>query len=224
MVPVAAPRPPEPATPTLSALLQDGTFVTDPDVAFAAVAARWGKTYERQKLEAPCDALRRIGLECLARRGTWKLVRRFDLPTVLEVNLPAGAHHFLAVTAADDRRATLEAVGRTESVTIEEIGRVWDGGFTVVWRPPRPGIAAVGPAASGGDIVWLRQRLASLDGNATVSSRGSGYDQDLAERIAAFQRAHALEVDGIAGAETLAKLTTVLDPAAPALGRPRTGS
>jgi len=223
MVPVAAPPPPEPAARTLSELLQNPSFVTDPDAAFAAVAARWGKTYERQKLEAPCDALRRIGLECLARRGTWKLVRRFDLPAVLEVNLP-GTHHFLAVTAADDRRATLEAAGRTESVTIEEIGRVWDGGFTVVWRPPRPGIAAVGPAASGGDIVWLRQRLASLEGDSTASSRGSGFDQDLAERIAAFQRAHALDVDGIAGAETLAKLTTVLDPAAPALGRPRTGS
>ena len=223
VVPVAATPQPQPPAPTLSTLLQNGSFATDPDTAFAAVAARWGKAYERHQLEAPCDALRRLGLECLARRGTWNLVRRFDLPTVLELGLPTGTHHFLAVTAADDRRVTLQAAGRTESVALEDIGREWDGGFTVVWKPPRPGIVAVGPATTGNDVVWLWQRLATLNGDSTPP-RGQAYDDALAARIAAFQRAHALEPDGIAGAETLAKLTSVLDPAAPALGRPRTGS
>ncbi len=45
------------------------------------------------------------------------------------------------------------------------------------------------------------------------------YDESLAARVTAFQRTHGLLDDGIAGEETLAKLTAMLDPAAPALRR-----
>jgi murein L,D-transpeptidase YcbB/YkuD len=50
------------------------------------------------------------------------------------------------------------------------------------------------------------------------------YDESLAARVTAFQRAHGLLDDGIAGEETLAKLTAMLDPAAPALRRAPPGS
>jgi peptidoglycan hydrolase-like protein with peptidoglycan-binding domain len=50
------------------------------------------------------------------------------------------------------------------------------------------------------------------------------YDEPLAARVLAFQRAQRLTADGIAGAETLARLSVVADPSAPALARPGAGS
>jgi murein L,D-transpeptidase YcbB/YkuD len=50
------------------------------------------------------------------------------------------------------------------------------------------------------------------------------YDEALTARVVAFQRAHRLLADGIAGGETLAMLTARVDPNAPSLARPRSGS
>jgi peptidoglycan hydrolase-like protein with peptidoglycan-binding domain len=59
---------------------------------------------------------------------------------------------------------------------------------------------------AGRDIRWLRQRLGDLDG-APVGAR-LVYDDDLKRRVVAFQQAHALTPDGIAGEETLLRLST----------------
>jgi general secretion pathway protein A len=211
--------------PSLRTLIEDAALATDIDSAYAAIAARWGRPYERRPDQQPCDAVRRSGLDCIARRGTWNVVRRFDLPVVLEIASASGARHFLAVTSADDSRATVQLGSRAERMSIDQIERAWDGSFVALWRPPRIGMALIGRGVNGADVVWLRQRLDALDGQ-TVPPRPSGgaYDESLGARVIAFQRAHGLFPDGIAGEETLAKLTTVLDPAAPSLRRSRSGS
>ncbi len=83
----------------------------------------------------------------------------------------------------------------------------------------------IGRGASGADVVWLRQRLGALDREPISARRPARmYDESLAARVAAFQRAQGLHEDGVAGEETLAKLTAVLDAAAPSLRRARSGS
>jgi general secretion pathway protein A len=224
--PVAAAAVTVPAAPTpppamsLRALLDDATAATDADSAYAAVAARWGRRLERRPDRRPCEAVRRVGLDCLARRGTWNVVRKFDLPVVLELASPSSPR-FLAVTAADESRATVQLRSRTELIPIDQIEREWDGSFVVLWAPPHPGMEPIGRTASGPDVVWLRQRLGALDRAAPARTASRTYDDALGARVAAFQRAHGLQADGIAGEETLAKLTAALDPAAPSLRRPR---
>jgi general secretion pathway protein A len=190
----------------------------DADSAYAAIAARWGQRYERRPGEQPCDAVRRGGLGCLSRRGSWNLVRRFDVPVVLELASPSGPR-FLAVTAADERGATVQVGARTEFVPLDQLEREWDGGFVLLWRPPRAGMQPIGRGAGGGDVAWLRQRLGAIDREAVPARAARTYDDALAARVTAFQRAHGLHPDGIAGDETLAKLTAMLDPATPSLRR-----
>jgi general secretion pathway protein A len=223
--PVAAAVAPAPPTPapvrSLKTLLDGAAVATDVDSAYGAIAARWDRPYERRPGEQPCDAVRRSGLACLARRGTWTLVRRFDLPVVLELASPSGPR-FLAVTSADERRATVHLGSRTELVPLDQIERDWDGSFVLLWRPPRIGIEPIGRGASAGDVAWLRRRLGAVDGQP-VPARAPArpYDDALAARVTAFQRAHALLADGIAGEETLARLTAMVDPATPSLRRSR---
>jgi general secretion pathway protein A len=220
---VTAPATPAPASDrSLGALLGDPAAATDVDSAYAAIAARWDQRYERRPDQRPCDAVRRIGLECLARRGTWNVVRRFDLPVVLELVSASAPARFLAVTWVDESHATVQLGSRTERIPLDQIERQWDGSFVLLWRPPRPGMEPIGRGVSGGDVMWLRQRLAALDGQPVpASASGRAYDESLTARVAAFQRAHGLLADGIAGEETLAKLTAALDPAAPSLRRAR---
>jgi general secretion pathway protein A len=208
---------------SLRTLLADGALATDPDSAWAAVAAAWGGAYERRGSEKPCDAVRRRGLDCIVRRGTWTVVRRLDLPAVLELVSPDGARHYLAVTAVDDQRVTVQVGARRERVAIAEIEQEWDGSFVVLWKPPRVGLTTIGPGVKGPDIAWLRQRLHDLDG-APVGGAPRAWDPPLATRVTTFQRQQGLFPDGIAGEETLARLTTVLEPTTPSLRRPRSGS
>jgi general secretion pathway protein A len=222
IVPAVAP-PVTPPERSLRALLADPTITTDADAAWATIAAEWGRAFERRAFERPCDAVRRTGLDCIARRGTWTVVRRLDLPAILELVLPDGAVHYLAVTSMDERRAVLQFGARREPVAISDVERHWDGSFIVFWKPPRTGLTLIGPAVRGEDVVWLRRELGALDG-APVDASARGWDQTLATRVAAFQRQHRLFPDGIAGEETLARLMSVLDPATPSLARPRTGS
>jgi len=223
---VTPPPTPAPAPrPSLKALLEEAAAATDVDSAYAAVATRWGRRYERRPNQPPCEVVRRSGLDCLARRGTWNVVRRFDLPAVLELASTSGARRFLAVISADESRATVQLGSRAEPIPIDQIEREWDGSFVVLWKPPRVGMEALGRGVRGGDVVWLRQKLGALDGHAMPApSSARVYDESLASRVAGFQRAHELLADGIAGEETLAKLTALIDPARPSLRRARSGS
>ena len=84
-------------------------------------------------------------------------------------------------------------------------------------------IDAVGTTFCNGAVdAW---GVDALDGQAEPSPRGAPlYDEPLAARVIAFQRAQKLAADGIVGAETMAKLSAVIDPAAPSLARARSGS
>jgi general secretion pathway protein A len=203
--------------------MADDALATDVDSAWTAVADTWGAAYERRGSETPCEALRRSGLDCIVRRGTWTVLRRLDLPAVLELVSPDGTLQYVAVTAVDDQHVTIQAGAGREHVAIAEVERTWDGSFVVLWKPPRVGLTTIGPGVIGRDVAWLRQRLRDLDG-APIGGALRAWDPALAARITAFQRQHGLFPDGIAGEETLARLTAVLEPATPSLRTPRSGS
>ena len=147
------------------------------------------------------------------------------LPVVLEIGVTPDARRFLAVTAADEGQATVQLGSRAAIVPVDQIEREWRGSYVVFWRPPHSGMDSMGRGVSGADVVWLRQRLGALDGKPVPSLPAARvYDEPLAARVTAFQRSHGLVADGIAGEETLARLTALLDPAVPSLRRSRSGS
>jgi general secretion pathway protein A len=123
------------------------------------------------------------------------------------------------VTALDGDTVTLEVGDRADAVSLPSVDRLWDGAFSMIWRP-LPGVARIlGPGMQGPGVAWLRRALS--DGNDVASERGPAvYDETLAARVVAFQRREGLEADGVAGIETLVRLSTRLDARAPLLARP----
>ncbi|KPQ19759.1 MAG: Murein L,D-transpeptidase YcbB/YkuD [Rhodobacteraceae bacterium HLUCCA24] len=62
------------------------------------------------------------------------------------------------------------------------------------------------PGQSGPQVIALRDRLIAM--GYLARSASADYDAALVEAVRAFQSAHALEVDGVAGQSTLAEINT----------------
>jgi general secretion pathway protein A len=214
---VIATPPAAPPRPSLAAILAESGDVADKERAFATLYAQWGVEYQGKSGVAGCDYGRPAGFRCLARAGTWTVLRRLDLPAMLTLTTAMGDKHYAVLTALADDTATITVGARALTLPLADIERFWDGDFMTLWKAPALVAAPLVPGMGGRDIRWLRQRLGDLDG--TPAGSGLVYDDDLKRRVVAFQQAHALTPDGIAGEETLLRLSTkVPGSAAPSLG------
>ena len=216
----AAAVPPSPSAlpaarpgPELDALLATRP-AGDQAAALARVLGQWGATVPPG--EEPCRAAMRAGLECYDGRGTWTVVRRLGVPVALKLVMADGARNYVAVTAFEGDTVTLQMGDRAEMLPTSAIDRWWDGAFSLVWRP-LPGVARVlGPGMQGPGVAWLRRAL--NEGDVVLRDRGPAvYDEALTASVVAFQRREGLQADGIAGIETLVRVSTRLDPRAPRL-------
>ena len=211
----AAAMTPKPRPP-LTTLLDARTL--DRDAAFAALFAVWGENYATPGDEPGCDFARRAGLRCLMKTGTWNVLRRLDLPAILTLIAPNGDRHYATMTALLDDSATLDVAGERVTFPLTEIERVWDGAFVALWRMPGLSSTDLRPGMSSRDVAWLRQQLA----NGGTVERTTVYDDELKQRVVAFQRANGLTPDGIVGDETLVRLTaTAADARMPSLSKAR---
>jgi general secretion pathway protein A len=221
---VAPVTPPSAAAPavmpkprsTLAALLD--TKTRDRDAAFGSLFAIWGEDYAARRGEPGCEFARRAGLRCLMKTGTWKVLRRLDLPAMLTLTTPNGDRHYATMTALHDDAATLDVAGERLTFPLAEIERFWDGAFVALWRTPNLATADLRPGMSSRDVAWLRQQLA----NGGTPERTTVYDDELKRRVVAFQRANGLTPDGIVGDETLVRLTAMAtDARMPSLTKAR---
>jgi len=216
----APPAPPAPPRPSLAAVLSASPGTADKDVAFTTLYAQWGVEYRARSGVSGCEYGRAAGFRCLARAGTWTVLRRLDLPALLTLATTAGDKHYAVLTALADDTATVTVGEHELTLPLAEVERVWDGDFVTLWKAPALAAASLLPGMGGRDVRWLRQRLGDLDG--TPAGTGLVYDDDLKRRVVAFQQAHALTPDGIAGEETLLRLSTkAADSVAPSLSRAR---
>ncbi len=170
IVPVPPPR------PTVTSLLDATT--ADRDAALARLFARWSVDYRPRAGEAFCDVAWRAGLRCLARAGTWTMLRRLDLPATLTLTTAEGARHYVTAAALGGDTVTLDLPERAVTLPLTEVERVWDGAFLAVWKAP----------------------------DLAASELRPGSDQK--RRVIAFQRAHGLAADGVLGEDTLLRLAT----------------
>jgi len=213
-VPAAGPGAAPPRA-DVGALLARSGSVTDPALPLTRVLSRWDVTVAPG--EDPCRAATRAGLECYEGRGTWTVVRRLGLPVVVKLLTAAGERYHMAVIALDGGTVTLQIGDRPEVASVAAVEAMWDGTFSLIWRP-LPGVARVlSPGMQGPGVAWLRRALG--DGQTAGAGERSPalYDDALAARVAAFQRREGLEADGVAGIETLVRLSTRLDRRAPSL-------
>jgi len=206
---VAALQPPSPE-PTLATILGDPSLQADRAGAVKNLYALWDVDVREGSADPACDTGRAAGLRCLARTGTWTVLRRLDLPAILELITPDGQKHHVVLSALDGERATLRIDDLRVTMPTAEIERFWDGAFATVWKSAVAGPLPLQPGMRGRDVVWLRRQLDALDSRAQPTTASQVYDDELRRRVAAFQQVESLMPDGIAGEETLVRLAAAV--------------
>jgi general secretion pathway protein A len=214
--PAAAPVPTAVPAVSINALLAANSAHTGDAAAFRRLLSLWGTAMADDK--NPCGQAAKAGLSCLEQRGSWAQVRALNRPAILTLTDDQGQRHRVVLSALDDRIATLDLGEHNQRVPIEELSRDWFGEFTVVWKPKTASTRPLSVGMRGDEVRWLRRSLNALQGASSDPERGDLFDEELAIAVQNFQREHRLNVDGIAGIQTLVMLDTALaEPGSPLL-------
>ena len=73
---------------------------------------------------------------------------------------------------------------------------------------------------SGKEVLWVRHALDKLEGKDPNPADSELFDEDLRQRVLAFQSSQSLIQDGLVGSETLVRITVALQGVnAPSLSR-----
>lgn len=199
-----------PDSEALPRLLSDVSSGPTANSGFSDLLVHWGIKTPANPAEFTCKSAQAHGLDCISLTGGWPKLRRYNVPAILEIILPDGVKKRVAIIGLNDDTATLAINGREHTLAISEIDRVWDGSFTILWKPPfTPRPLALG--AQGEDVMWIRRALDALEKKNAPGEVTDIYDSELQRRVAAFQRKQSLIQDGFAGTETLVRLTLALD-------------
>jgi general secretion pathway protein A len=112
----------------------------------------------------------------------------------------------VVLAALGPQTATLR-VGSTEhQVGTADLQRHWPGEYLLLWRPPISRTMVFSRGTRDPEVRWLRQSLATIQGEPVEPMASDAYDDELATRVRAYQRDRGLPVDGLAGPMTLAAL------------------
>jgi general secretion pathway protein A len=213
-MPAAAPVP---SPPAVAQLLRAHANETDVDTAFTRLFSLWEANYRANDAGA-CAQAARQGLECVVQRGSWGQLRALNRPAILTLRDDAGFEHQVVLSELEDERAAVEIGGRRQPVGVADLSKYWYGDFLVLWRPQIPGARQLSAGMRGDEVRWLRHSLEKVRGVASTAEPADVFDDQLVRLVEDFQRAHRLNVDGIAGMQTQLALDTALrDPRTPFL-------
>ncbi len=227
--PEPEPKPVEPVVeqkpetgPSLDEQLKMASDVTGTDYALAALFETWGVEY-RTGGRGGCAQAADAGLTCLYQRGSWSGLRQMDRPAILTLVDSSGNDHEVVLTGIIGGNAELSLGGVRVTHAVADITDAWFGQFMLLWRPPAGTAVSLGPGSQGGDVAWLRNSLAAIDGRyASADVQSETFDAELEQLVRTFQRDHRLDVDGLAGQQTQIIINSLLAvEGTPRLSTPR---
>lgn len=179
--------------------------------------ALWGESFQPQSHLSWCVQAPMKGLRCLQDQGDWQRIETLNRPLLLRLVKDDRVRLLLLRL----KEAGLLVVDDGNGEALLEVAKLqpyWAGRYMMLWRPPE-GVALIGDGSSGKAVTWLRQRLRQFDQHPYQPVAGlDRFDDSLKQRLQAFQRAHGLLDDGVAGQQTLIYLNNLeLAPETPRL-------
>ena len=193
------PTPGAPLSGALASVLADPSIPTDRRTAFVRLLHHWRVSAGADQ-EVGCATAREHRLICASGTGTWRKLRRLDVPVILELATGARPRQYATLVELGPGSAVLEFGERRLTVSLEQLEAAWDGAFTFLWKPPALGATPIRPGQRTRDVAWLRARLGRRVGVDL-------YDDELRARVVDFQQARSLIPDGIVGQETVIHLS-----------------
>ncbi len=206
---VAAPSPaPKPEVSSTVTSIAAPTEVDNEAPAYTALFKAWDATYRSGDV---CLQAQAQGLRCRNARGSLVELRQLNWPAVLTLRDEQGRNFAATLIALDRRKASLVVGQQRIDADLGTLASQWNGEYSLLWRPPKAVDTTLRPDDDGPGIVWLRERMAIIDGQAPAVTQPARYDAALAQRVRQFQQTRDLKGDGNVGAQTLMHLLAGLD-------------
>ncbi|OUD15741.1 AAA family ATPase [Thioflexithrix psekupsensis] len=192
-----------PAPMPLKQLIASGQVDSNTDTAFATLFGLWGESYQPRNNVTACERAAEVGLACLYKTGSWNDLRLYNRPAVIELVTGAGEQHHVVVLQLTEEQAVLDFGGKRYHFELKAINEHWLGQLLLFWQPAAMPIPKLRPGMRGDAVLWLRRRLAVLNGqNLDEVVLSNRFDNELRNQVLAFQQKHRLQIDGVVGEET----------------------
>ena len=108
-------------------------------------------------------------------------------------------------TALNNASATLQLGAERRTISVVQLARQFDGGFTTLWRAPQTYRGRIEFGDRGAEVDWLATQLSKLGGTGAPPSN-LPFDPKMARQVREFQFAQGLKVDGLVGPLTIMQL------------------
>ncbi|TXH04159.1 MAG: AAA family ATPase [Nevskiaceae bacterium] len=199
--PLLAPPTP-PASPDTPQLLH----LTQPlPVVMSRLVKLWAPDFRMAPSDNVCAVLKRKRLECFKDSGKWTDLGTYNRPAILTLQSTDSAMHHVLLRSLDTNYATLDTAMGPQRYPLEELDRLWTGEYLLLWQRDVDD-NAIGPDSRGASVLWLRRRLAQLDGQPPPQPLYGFYDAGLRDQVLRFQKQHGLEASGVVRTHTLIAL------------------
>ncbi len=171
----------------------------------------WG--YDASVLDSLChpDASRTFRCEHQT-SGTLEQIQELNIPVLLALTVQGQPEYAVLYHTQGDRVELLFAQQRVE-LDRQALATFWQGEFYYIWKSRWT--ATLKPGMASAQVAELDQCLSSVLGETSASS--ARYDERVKRKVELFQRWQKLAVDGIAGQQTLERLSLLTQSDAPQL-------
>ncbi len=195
-----------PVTETLSPYLQQSGDKTE---ATLTLFQLWGLNASVRNTH--CERAT-YSYYCSAETGDLETVIDLNRPVVFALNVLNQRYYAVLYAISDDQAQIILGDDRVE-VPTKWLEKHWVGEYLTIWHDPIAETLKIG--RQGEAVVKLESMLAKALGEPSHST--GVFDEDLKEKVEAFQRWQGLFVDGIVGVKTLQYLDLISNDSAPLL-------
>ena len=170
--------------------------------------AHWGIDSRAKSLPEICERATDYGLACeVLDHDSIADLLRYNLPVLVTLANGRQGLDYVLVHGVEGESLALYGPGGDFTLPREMFARRWQGGATLLWRPPPEYRAPLHPGQHAPALVaTLEEDLTRLGYLTEPLVTGGVYSDYLAHLVKRFQGDRGLQVDGIVGVQTLTRL------------------
>lgn len=200
-----------PSQSALSSLVNSKASVANTASAFTTLFALWGRDYAAYSGNTACTRASNAGMRCIFGQGELAILALYNRPAVIEIHSVNEELVYAVLNKVSNDQVGLSISGTGINVPTSEFEQSWTGNYVIFWQPPFPNNESLAKGFIGPDVLWLRHQLDQIEGRkkADYSAGNLLFDDQLADRVTAFQVRHGIKADGIVGRETFIALANV---------------
>ncbi len=189
--------------------------------AYQELFAIWGEDFDPDQDGNPCKFAAKKGLECLSKVGSLGSIKHYGIPVMLRLFGERGEERYVVIRRLKHNVAEVQVDGGTKTLDVTDLDEYWRGHFSLLWKKPPNYHGPMKPGTIAPLSKWLSYQLDIWEEKPEPALGRSSYNDQLVERVKAFQRMVGESDDGIVGSDTLIQLTRRVDDSVPLLNAER---